>query len=77
MLLPMKTQSKPHPIRIWRLMNGERRLLETATKLGISESYLCLLERGKRPISAEMAVKVEKKLGIPRAELRPDLWKGA
>lgn len=64
----------PHPVRYWRFMN-EKHLLETATKLGISESYLSLLERNKRSISAEMAKRIEKRLGIPRAELRPDLWR--
>lgn len=29
---------------------------------------------GKRSISAEMTLKYETLLGIPRSELRPDLW---
>jgi transcriptional regulator with XRE-family HTH domain len=69
----MTKRPSPHPVRYWRFMNGEK-LLETATKLGISESYLSLLERKKRGISPQLAIKIEKKLGIPRAELRPDLW---
>lgn len=67
-----KNPKPPHPVRYWRFMNGER-LLETATKLGISESYLSLLERNKRGVSQKLAMKIEKKLGIPRNEIRPDL----
>jgi transcriptional regulator with XRE-family HTH domain len=49
-------------------MHGKQ-LLETAEKLGISESYLSLLERNLRPMSPEIAIKIEKKLGIPRGDL--------
>ena len=30
--------------------------------------------RGSRGISAALAIKYERQLGIPRSELRPDLW---
>ena len=30
--------------------------------------------RGARAISAALAIKYERPLGIPRSELRPDLW---
>jgi len=50
-------------------MHGKQ-LLETAKKLGISESYLSLIETGKRPLRPELAARVSKKLGIPLAELR-------
>lgn len=30
--------------------------------------------QGMRGVSAKMAVRYEAKLGIPRSELRPDLW---
>lgn len=73
---PMMKHPHPHPIRYWRFMHGQR-LLETATKLGISESFLSLVETNRRGLSREMAIKVEKKLGIPKAKLRPDLWGGA
>jgi transcriptional regulator with XRE-family HTH domain len=53
----------PHPIRYWRFMKNER-LLSTAKRLGISESYLSLIETGKRPLRPELAEKVSKKLGI-------------
>jgi transcriptional regulator with XRE-family HTH domain len=48
---------------------NDARLLPTAKRLGISESYLSLLERGKRRLSPELAAKIEKKLGIPRDEI--------
>jgi len=58
----------PHPIRYWRFLHG-RSLLNTSDKLGISESYLSLIETGKRPLRPELAAKVAKKLGIPLADL--------
>ena len=49
---------------------------ELAEKLEIPEVTLRSLENGNRPITAERAVELEKKLGIPRSELRPDLFQG-
>lgn len=45
----------------------------------IGKEGLCYVQanrhyNGKRPVSAEYALKYEKLLGIPRYELRPDLW---
>ncbi len=45
-----------------------------ATQLGVSRSQASRLENGKSNITAEMAIKLEKVLGISRAELRPDLF---
>lgn len=69
----MTKHPAPHPLRYWRFMNGMR-LAETGARLGISESFLSLVERDKRSITPELAMRIEKKLGIPRAKLRPDLW---
>ena len=47
---------------------------ELAAKLGVSDEYVRLWRVGRRRISAERAVDVSKATGIPRHELRPDLW---
>ena len=41
---------------------------------GLAQSLVYYHCSGKRRISAEMAVHYEKLLGIPRENLRPDLW---
>lgn len=41
---------------------------------GICYDIIWKHKRGKRGVSPEMAILYEKKLGIPRYELRPDLW---
>lgn len=48
--------------------------LELAKLLGISLSYMSLLEAGKRPPGPKLARTIETLLGIPKSRLRPDLW---
>ena len=47
---------------------------ELARKLKLSWGYISLLETGKRQASPELARKIEKLTGIPKASIRPDLW---
>ena len=49
-------------------------VLTASKKSGIL--YQCIYQhaRGFRKVSAEDAVKYENLLGIPRNEIRPDLW---
>lgn len=45
-----------------------------AAVLGVSQQQVWyLLHEAKRP-SADMALKIEAALGVPRSDLRPDLW---
>lgn len=62
-----------HPLKAYRYDEGLTQT-DLADKLGISVGQLCRLERGSRGITGLMAVKIERKLGIPRNKLRPDLW---
>ena len=43
--------------------------VEAAERLGLSQPYLALLERGKRPLTAALARKVVMAYGLPPAEL--------
>lgn len=45
-----------------------------ADKLGTSEGYLHDIESGRRKPSLEFAVRIEQVTGIPRQELRPDIF---
>lgn len=45
-----------------------------AEKLGTSEGYLHDIESGRRKPSLEFAVRIETVTGIPRHELRPDIF---
>lgn len=47
---------------------------EVSKKHGIPHMTLRQHIKGTRSISAEQAIKYERLLGIPRSELRPDLW---
>lgn len=47
---------------------------EVYRKYGIPHMTLRQHIKGTRSISAEQALKYERILGIPRSELRPDLW---
>ena len=47
---------------------------DLAAKLGISASLLRSMENGDRETTGEMAVRIEKKIGIDRVKLRPDLF---
>lgn len=46
-----------------------------AKKLRIAESTLRSYENGNREVSADMAVKMEKALGIRREMIRPELFR--
>lgn len=48
---------------------------EVADKLGISRGMVGLLENGQREYTAETAVLIEKRLGINRVVLRPDIFR--
>lgn len=45
-----------------------------AGKLGVSRQMVSFLENGEREYTADMALLIEKRLGIDRAEVRPDLF---
>lgn len=48
-------------------------LEELGRRLGVTKSTAWKLERRER-IDADLAVEIEQKIGVPRTELRPDLW---
>ena len=64
---------KTNPIRAYR-GDHHLRLTDVADRLAISIPHLHKLETEKATITAEMAVHIERKLGIPRHKLRRDLW---
>jgi DNA-binding transcriptional regulator YdaS (Cro superfamily) len=47
---------------------------ELANQVGVSAELVRLWRHGRRTISAKRAVVVSRVTGIPRHELRPDLW---
>lgn len=65
--------SKEHPLRAYR-SEHELSCADLAKQLGIAEPTLRSFENGWRTISAETAVEIERSIGIPRAQLRPDLF---
>jgi transcriptional regulator with XRE-family HTH domain len=63
-----------HSLRNFRVNHG-RSSKDIAKTLGIAESTLRSYENGSREISGDLAKKIEEKLGIDRADLRPDLFR--
>ncbi len=57
-------------IRAIQIAGSEAKLAE---KAGCSQVAINKAKRAGR-VSAEMAVKIETAVGIPRQQLRPDLW---
>ncbi|MDX0230318.1 helix-turn-helix domain-containing protein [Sinorhizobium meliloti] len=64
-----------HPLREWRLTQPvPLRQADIAEKLGISAVQVSRYETGRKRITAEKAVLIEKHFGIPRERLRPDVF---
>jgi plasmid maintenance system antidote protein VapI len=64
-----------HPLRAYRA-EKQLSLKDLAGLLDVTEAQVSRIELEKRPVTAEMAVKIEEKTGgaVPRQVLRPDLW---
>lgn len=62
-----------NPLKSYRA-SSELSQQAVADKLGVSRQMVGFLENGERDFTAEMAVLMEKKLGIPRASVRADLF---
>jgi len=45
-----------------------------ADALGVTQSAVCQWDAGKKKISPDKAKEIEKLFGIPREQLRPDIY---
>jgi len=61
------------PLKAYRSINGMSQKA-VADKLGVSRGMVGLLENGAREYTADMAIKIERALGIDRTKVRPDLF---
>lgn len=67
--------AKPkHALRDYRKAN-ELSAAEVAKKLGVAESTLRSYENGTREVDGDTAVLIENRLGIPREDIRSDLFR--
>ena len=65
-----------HPLAAWREKhNTQQNTL--ATDLGVKRWTIFAIETGLRKPSPDLAKRIEARTGIPRHELRPDLWEAA
>lgn len=62
-----------HLLREYRRKHGLS-CAELAKLLGVAEPTARSLENGTRRITAERAAEIERATGIPRHELRPDIY---
>jgi len=60
-----------HPLTAYRLSEGIS-MSELARRLGVHRSAVLHWERGR--ISPQRAVDLERRIGIPREVLRPDIF---
>ncbi len=65
---------KTHPLRAYRQQHNLS-ASDVAARLKISPVTVVSYENGNRIIDADRAVDIEKKIGIDRSVLRPDLFK--
>lgn len=63
-----------NPLRAYREKNALSQEA-LADLLGVSRQMVGMLEKGERNFTAEMAVKVEQRLGIDRVLVRPDIFR--
>lgn len=72
----MKYSSKKREqsVALKRALERAGLTVNQASKLGIRYDTVWSQFTGRRGISPEMALEYEAKLGIPRSEMRPDLW---
>lgn len=62
-----------NPLKAWR--EAQNKLVSEAAKLGgITPGTWSKYENGRLRISGERCVDLERRLGIPREDLRPDLF---
>lgn len=54
----------------------KRKLNDVAVLFGVDRTTILRWEKGKVPIPAKRLKEVEDVTGIPRSELRPDLFEG-
>jgi transcriptional regulator with XRE-family HTH domain len=63
-----------NPLRAYREKHGLSQA-ELASMLKVSRQMVGLLEKGERNYTAEMALTIERRLGIDRVLTRPDLFR--
>lgn len=69
--------SRVSPIRTFRDAK-KITLQQFGDMVGLKKARVWKYENGRLPVPAELVPKIEEATGIPRHELRPDLWeKGA
>jgi DNA-binding transcriptional regulator YdaS (Cro superfamily) len=62
-----------HPLRAYRINQGLSQVA-LAKKLGVSLAIVAMWEKGQRRIPPLRAVKIEKKTGLKRAVLCPEVF---
>lgn len=65
-----------HPLAVWREVSNKQQAA-LASELGVKRWTIFAIETGLRKPSPELAKKIEAVTGIPRGDLRPDLWGSA
>jgi antitoxin component HigA of HigAB toxin-antitoxin module len=75
-LVSAMPDANDNPLLAYRKANNLTQL-ELANVLGISRHLVSLIEIGERPITAERAIDFEKRIGISRAVLCPQIFRAA
>jgi len=72
----MGKHGRMHPLKTWRKNHpsGFMSQARFAALIGVSEAEVSRYEQGLRSMPAERAVLISDLTGIPRHELRPDIF---
>lgn len=62
-----------HPLRVYRLAAGAT-LEALAEKIGVHKTTLMRWESGEVPVPPDRFVVIESVTGVPRQQLRPDIF---
>lgn len=65
--------SKRHPLRAYRMSRGLSQE-GLGVLIGVGRALITHIENGRRRITPEKAIEWEKKIGIPRATLCPEIF---
>ena len=60
--------------RIQEIRNQFKTQREMALALGVTQPAICQWLSGEKKVSLRYAIKIEKLTGIPREEIRPDIF---
>jgi putative transcriptional regulator len=64
----------PHPLEVFRVQAGLTRE-DVASRVGVSPWTVYAIETGRRQPGVKLTLAMESAIGIPKEDLRPDVYR--